>query len=456
MPSWKKILVSGSSAHVLDVTASSVPTGTTEDIVLVTSTGAFRKITQASFQGSIGQYAFTASADTGTPSPIASQQTLNIVGGLGIVTAVSNAGGTTYVTASVNAGNGIAIVSDTVTVNTGSVHFISGSRSTLIGTGIFSGSSQIPNSSITNAQLANSAVTITAGAGLANGGAVSLGSSVTLNVGAGSGITVNADDVQLKNAGSLSNNTIPKWTTSSTQLANSIITDDGTTVTVGGFLSANRISSTGAITGSAVSSSGTLIGNSITSATTILAAGNITTSTGNIGTTSGNITTTNGYVRAGNPAGAPGALGSVEAESFFTNGAVTAGSVSVSGNAIITGNLTVNGTTTTVNTTNVTVTDAFVLLASGSSGTVDGGIIVQNAANAGEALYWENNPSGTGRWAVSSSVAPTATTAAATNFIVTANAGTVAPASAPYYGGTGSGYGNIYVNTSTGDIFIYS
>jgi hypothetical protein len=50
-------------------------------------------------------------------------------------------------------------------------------------------------SAIPNASLANSAVTVTAGNGLTDGGSVSLGGSTTLNVGAGTHITVNANDI---------------------------------------------------------------------------------------------------------------------------------------------------------------------------------------------------------------------------------------------------------------------
>ena len=52
--------------------------------------------------------------------------------------------------------------------------------------------------SIPNSALANSSVTVTAGNGLANGGAVSLGGSVTLNVGAAinGGISVGANDIK--------------------------------------------------------------------------------------------------------------------------------------------------------------------------------------------------------------------------------------------------------------------
>jgi hypothetical protein len=50
-------------------------------------------------------------------------------------------------------------------------------------------------SAVPNASLENSAVTVTAGAGLTDGGSVSLGNSTTLNVGAGTYITVNANDI---------------------------------------------------------------------------------------------------------------------------------------------------------------------------------------------------------------------------------------------------------------------
>ena len=71
----------------------------------------------------------------------------------------------------------------------------SGSPITSSGT-IALGLSNVPNSS-----LANSSLTVTAGNGLANGGSVSLGGSTTLNVGAGTGIVVNANDVALDYVG---------------------------------------------------------------------------------------------------------------------------------------------------------------------------------------------------------------------------------------------------------------
>ncbi|MDA9016359.1 hypothetical protein N9H63_00005, partial [bacterium] len=64
-----------------------------------------------------------------------------------------------------------------------------------------SGTITLGLSNVPNASLANSSVTVTAGNGLANGGSVSLGGSVTLNVGAGTGLVANANDVALDYAG---------------------------------------------------------------------------------------------------------------------------------------------------------------------------------------------------------------------------------------------------------------
>ena len=63
------------------------------------------------------------------------------------------------------------------------------------------GSGALSFGTIPNASLDNSSLTVTAGSGLANGGSVSLGGSTTLNVGAGTGIVVNTNDVALDYAG---------------------------------------------------------------------------------------------------------------------------------------------------------------------------------------------------------------------------------------------------------------
>lgn len=65
------------------------------------------------------------------------------------------------------------------------------------------GDAVLPSGSVDNAELVNSSVTVSAGAGLADGGSVTLGSSVTINVAAGNGgITVNPNNIAFTVAGS--------------------------------------------------------------------------------------------------------------------------------------------------------------------------------------------------------------------------------------------------------------
>ena len=179
--------------------------------------------------------------------------------------------------------------------------------------------------------------TFAAGAGLTSTNGV-------LDVGAGTGITVNANDVQLKNAGSLTTNSLTKW--DGTQLVNSVVSDNGTTVastlplTVTGGIFA-----TGNITGSNISGSGAVSGLTLSSATTVIAGSNISAASG--------------YIKAGSPVGAPDTPGAVEGLlGYFTS--ATVGTLGVSGNATITGDLTVAGTASFNNTTSLLIADKFV------------------------------------------------------------------------------------------------
>lgn len=98
-------------------------------------------------------------------------------------------------------------------------------------------------SAIPNSSLANSSVTYSSGNGLTGGGAVALGGSATFNIGAGTGITVNANDIELSGAGSLTANTLTKWD-SGGELVDSLVSDDGTTVTIGGNLTVTGTTTT--------------------------------------------------------------------------------------------------------------------------------------------------------------------------------------------------------------------
>lgn len=72
-----------------------------------------------------------------------------------------------------------------------------GSLTATSGLSVLSGTVSLPAGEINNTELEFSSLTYTAGSGLTGGGTVSLGGSATIDVGAGTGITVNANDVAL-------------------------------------------------------------------------------------------------------------------------------------------------------------------------------------------------------------------------------------------------------------------
>jgi hypothetical protein len=127
------------------------------------------------------------------------------------------------------------------------------------------------------------------------------------------------------------------------------------------------------------------------------------------------------------------------------------GNVTVSNNLIVNNNLTVFGTASFQNTTNLEVSDRFILMASGSNTTGDGGIVVQqDTQNVGELFGWD---SGVSRWAVTSSFSANTSAFTPDAFMaaVTTAAGT-SPAPAARY----NAVGNIYVSSGDESIWIYS
>ena len=128
--------------------------------------------------------------------------------------------------------------------------------------------------------------------------------------------------------------------------------------------------------------------------------------------------------------------------------------LTVTGNEVITGNLTVQGTASFQQTTNLEVADRFVLFASGSNTAGDGGIVVQQGTqNVGELYGYENSIN---RWGFTSSFNASSPSFTAAAMVTTTEVGIVTPTAAPVYGGASNGFGNIYVKTDTGDIFIYA
>jgi hypothetical protein len=402
MATWKKLIVSGSAAELLNVTASAglfstqLNVGATQQI----TTNPATTFLSGSFSGS-----FTGNVN------------INL--------------------ADLTQGNGIVAFTydgnsaQTVALDTGSTHFTEGVRSKLSSTAYLGYNTSTGNFTFDSASYG----TFAAGAGLTSTNGV-------LAVGAGTGITVNANDVQLKNAGSLTTNFLTKW--DGTQLVNSVVSDNGTVVASTLPLSVTGgIFATGNITGSAISGSGAVLGLTLESATTVTAGSNILAASG--------------YIKAGSPVGAPDTPGAVEGLlGYFTS--ATVGTLGVSGNATITGDLTVAGTASFNNTTSLLIADKFVLLASGSTSLTDGGIIIQNAAGGiGTAFFVEASSTGTyGRFAVTGSLFAGASSATADEFMVTVKQAAGLPSAAPTYGDTGNGYGNMYIDSGNSDIYIYA
>ena len=126
-------------------------------------------------------------------------------------------------------------------------------------------------------------------------------------------------------------------------------------------------------------------------------------------------------------------------------------------NVIVTGDLTVNGTTTTVNTTDLLVEDKFILLASGSASTGDGGIIIDRGSD-GQGNIAFGFDSATDRWGFQNGLVDTTNAitigtdgnSAFVSHVFTEATHTSAPTTGEFVTN-----GAIYTATS-GDIFIYS
>jgi hypothetical protein len=98
---------------------------------------------------------------------------------------------------------------------------------------------------------------------------------------------------------------------------------------------------------------------------------------------------------------------------------------------------------------------SFLLLASGSSSDVDGGIIVQNNINSSGNAFGYSTPEN--RWVLQSSLNSLSTSFSSINgYINTTQYGLLSllPLE-PSYGGSTYGYGNIYIATDTEDIFMW-
>ena len=182
---------------------------------------------------------------------------------------------------------------------------------------------------VANEHVDHTSVSITAGDGLTGGGDIS--ASRTLNVGAGTGITVSADAISTNDAQIVHDNL-------SGFVADEHVAHTGVTITAGNGLTG----------GGDISASRTL----------------------NVGAGTG-VTVTADAVSIGQDVG--------------TSANVTFGTVTTTGNITVGGNLQVNGTTTTINSENYSVTDNMIYMNAGeSSGSPTLSIDVGWAANVND------------------------------------------------------------------------
>ena len=309
--------------------------------------------------------------------------------------------------------------------------------------------------SIANSKLSNSSITITAGDALTGGGSVSLGSSVTLNVGVdNSSIEVSSDALRVKAAG----------------ITNAMLANDGlmlgstdislgtTGSTVAG-LTLTGVEASGSFSGSfegdgsgltGIASSLAFAGESGTGTVALKTQTFTITGGEGIDTTAGTQTLT----IAGEDATSANKGIASFSDSNFT---VSSGDVSLSQDVLIqrdltvSRNLTVAGTASFQHTEDLDVADRFIRLASGSTTTGDGGIVIQQEADEkGEAFAFD---SGVSRWGVTSSYDASTNTITPEAFMAAVVIGSANdPTAAPT---RYQAKGNIFIANNE-DIYIYS
>ena len=220
---------------------------------------------------------------------------------------------------------------------------------------------------VANEHIDHSAVSITAGAGLLGGGTIA--ATRDMSVGAGTGITVNADDIAVT--------LTPFDTGDLSEGSNKYYTDERVDDRVNALI---------------------VDGDGIT-ATYDDAAGTLTLSTspGNAGD---GLTYSSGIVNVVGGDGLTASANSLDVDSSVVR---TTGTQSIGGDKtfsddiVISGNFTVNGTTTTVNSTTVSTGDNIIILNNDATGTPseDAGFEIERGDSTNKQFLWKES---TDRW----------------------------------------------------------
>lgn len=448
MAEWKKIIVSGSQAHLTSVTASNL----TDNNILVAGTGGAVESSGITYDGSTLGLGSSVITSTGATSILSGSFSGSVQG---------DGSGLTGVTAAVDidslsalGGTGLHQTQD---------HFIFSDNGT---------EKKITFSNLEDAIFAN----ISGDATVAAGGALTIAadsvegtmlhtssadgttmelSSDTLSVlkvpnaltdTAGGGLTdfsfdgSGAVNIAVSGASALSTNGITKW--SGDAFVDSSLTDNGSAIT-----GTTSIQLTGASSNLSGSFSGSFQGDggSLTGIATILTVDDAS-STQNLDLIADDLQ----FLGTANEI-------ETAVTKVSTDVKVTIGlpdNVTIGNNLTVTGDLVVNGDQTILSVTNLAVDDKFIMLNSGSttagdeSGIVFGGS--NGSANEGAALIWNGDyNSNDGRLAVANSVSGTATSASPNYFLAGVFTGSAAGAATVQ----ADHPGNIRVDGS--DIYIY-
>lgn len=474
MPSWKKIIVSGSNAVLNEVTSSGGFKGDGSGITGVTAAS----VTYANVSGKPALISGSAQLATSIS---------------GSFTSVSSSLASRLTTAESELGN--TLISSSAQIATQVSGAFSATSSSLASR-ITTNESRLNQSVKTDASPTFAGITSTSDVSVtgnieATGDVIArnyiVSSSVTyMTQSFSSGSTIFGDDVtdthqftgSVKISGSFSLNGESFSTAVSSSAASAgfgsgggVTSYDNLTDVPSGIISSSNQLPTGLVSGSAQLS--TSISGSFTSVSSSLAS-RLTTAESELGNTlissSAQIATEVSGAFSDTSSSIASRISTLEGTGGIQNlgrgNSVTFGSITTTsgpdvfgGNVTIAGNLTLQGTQSSAET--LTISDQFGFFASGSEGSnVDAGILVQSGsvANTGSAIYHDvtaadnTNPNG-GRWSVAKNVKVDDTAVTPTAYVGTVTVGV--DDSEPDSADVKYGVGEMYI-TSDGEIYIYT
>jgi hypothetical protein len=441
MATWKKVIVSGSNAHLAQITSSVL----TSNNLVSAGTGGALQNSGLTLSGNVLNIGANSITSTGASSVLTGSFSGSFFGtlstnlpdltqGAGITAftydgsapaTVAISGAAALSTNNMTRWSGAAFVNssltDTGTVVSGASSVqLTGANSALTGsfTGSFTGVTNLPD--------------LTAGAGI---------STFTYDGGAIANVAVSG-------ASALVSNRLTRW--SGTAFITSSLSDTGTVVSGASSLQLTGASSaltgsfTGSFTGANSALTGSFTGSFRGDGSGLTGLASTLRITGSTGTGQVDLQTS-GLQIIGT---------SNEIETFASANVIQIGlpnSVTIGQDLTVSRNLVVLGTASFQNTANLDVADRFIRLASGSNAAGDGGIAVQQSGSLNSEVFGFD--SGLTRWGVTSSFDATQNAFTPDAFMALSLTGTgTSPTSVPT---RYSANGNIFIGTDE-SVWIYS